>query len=58
MNERLSEDKLVSEQNQLNATIAFNKECIWKNIVRIEALRKEDSLRRSQYLCKNLQIKV
>lgn len=58
MKECLSKDKQVSEQNQLNATIAFNKEYIWKNIFKIEALRKEDSLRKNQDLCKNLQIKI
>ena len=58
MDNSLSKGKLISEQDQLRATIAFNKEYIWKNIFKIESLRKEDSLRKSQDLCKNLQIKL
>ena len=58
MNECLSKDKLVSTQAKLNAALSFNKEYIWKNILKIEALKKENALNKSQDLCKNLKIKL
>ena len=58
MDNQLSQDKIILEQNQLKATVYSNKEYIWKNIFKIEALKKEDSIRKSQVLCKNLQIKL
>ena len=56
MDNILTKEKIMLEQNQLNTVICSNKEYIWKNISKIEALKKENSLRKSQTLCENLQI--
>jgi hypothetical protein len=56
MDNTLTKEKIMLEQNQLNTVICSNKEYIWKNISKIEALKKENSLRKSQTLCQNLQI--
>ena len=57
MNNYLSKKVLSPKQTQLNASITLNKEYIWKNIYKIEELKKQDSLRKSQNLCKSLQIR-
>ena len=58
MDNQLSQKKIMLEQDKYNAAVYSHKEYIWKNIFKIEALKKEDSLRKSQVLCKNLQIKL
>ncbi|MBQ8677471.1 MAG: hypothetical protein IJ529_03255 [Alphaproteobacteria bacterium] len=58
MDTTINQDKVMLEQNQLNAAICSNKEYIWKNIFKIETIKKEDSLRKNQTLCENLQIKL
>ena len=58
MDNQISQEKIMLETNRVNAAVYSNKEYIWKNIFKIEALKKEDSLRKSQVLCKNLQIKL
>ena len=57
MDNNFTQNKIMLEQNQLNTAICSNKEYIWKNIFKIENIKKEDSIRKSQYLCQNLQIK-
>ena len=54
----LSENKIPKEPNQLEKVICAQREYIWNNIFKIEALKKETILRKKQALCKNLQIKV
>lgn len=58
MDTTINQDKVMLEQNQLNAAICSNKEYIWKNIFKIETIKKEDSFRKNQTLCENLQIKL
>ena len=36
MDTTINQDKVMLEQNQLNAAICSNKEYIWKNIFKIE----------------------
>lgn len=57
MDNELSLDKVMLEHKHLDAIVRPNQEHIWKNILKIEALKKEDNLRKTQILCKNLQIK-
>lgn len=57
MDNNFAQNKIMLEQNQLNTAICSNKEYIWKNIFKIENIKKEDSIRKSQSLCQNLQIK-
>ena len=58
MDNYLSNDNSVSEQDQVNASIYLNKEYVWKNIFKIEALRKENSLRKTKNFCKNIQVNL
>ena len=53
----LSEDKIQKEQNQLDTVICSQREYIWTNIQKVEALKKETILRKNQTLCENLQVK-
>lgn len=57
MNKSLSLNKIAQEQYQLNTSVYSCKEYVWKNIFKVETLKKENSLRKNQTLCKNLQIK-
>ena len=57
MDKQLPSGKISQEQYQLSASFLSSKTYIWKNISKIEALKKENSLRKSQTLCQNLQIK-
>ena len=54
--DNISEEKIEFDANRINLILNSNKEYIWKNISKIEALKKENSLRKSQTLCENLQI--
>ena len=56
MDNKLSKNKLMLERTQVQAAICSHKEYVWKNIFKVEALRKENSLRKSQILCQNLRI--
>jgi len=58
MDNKLSLDKIMLEHSHLDNKICKNQEHLWKNILKIEALKKEDALRKTQTLCKNLQIKL
>lgn len=58
MNTQISKDKVTPEQNPVVMMLASNKEYIWKNISKIEAIKKEDSFRKSQRLYKALQLKL
>ena len=55
--DNISEEKIEFDANRINLILNSNKEYIWKNIFKVEALKKENSLKKSQYLCQNLQIK-
>ena len=57
MDNKSLKDKIILEQNRLNTALCSHKEYIWKNILKIEAIKKQDSLRKSQALCQSLQIK-
>ena len=57
MDSKLSLDKVMLEHRHIDNLVKHNQEHIWKNILKIEALKKEDALRKSQILCKNIQIK-
>ena len=54
----LSENKIRKEPYRLETVVCSQREYIWNNIFKIEALKKETLLRKKQTLCKNLQIKV
>ena len=58
MDNNLRSGKIILEQHRLNPAICSPKEYIWKNISKLETLRKESSIRKSQTLCQNLQIKL
>lgn len=58
MDNKLSLDKVMLEHRHIDYTISPNHEHIWKNILKIEALKKEETLRKNQTLCKNLKIKI
>ena len=55
--DNISEEKIEFDANRINLILNSNKEYIWKNIFKVEALKKENSLKKSQSLCQNLQIK-
>lgn len=57
MENRLSPEKMIHGQTKPQMVTSSAKEYVWKNIFKVEALKKENSLRKSQTLCKNLQIK-
>lgn len=57
MDNKLSLDKVMLEHNQSNAPVHTGQDHIWKNILKVEALKKAAAIRKSQVLCKNLQIK-
>lgn len=57
MDNNISEEKIDFDANRINTILTSNKEYVWKNIFKIEALKKENSLKKSQSLCENLQIK-
>lgn len=58
MNNQISQDKVTSKQPYTFSDINSNHEYIWKNISKIETLKKEDILRKKQTMCQNLQIKL
>lgn len=58
MNTQISKDKVTQEQNPIVMMLASNKEYIWKNISKIESIKKEDSFKKSQELYRNLQLKL
>ena len=58
MNTQISKDKVTQEQNSVMMMLASNKEYIWKNISKIENLKKADSFKKSQEMYRNLQIKL
>ena len=58
MNNHISQDKVTSKQPHIFSSMNSNHEYIWKNISKIETLKKEDILRKKQTMCQNLQIKL
>ena len=58
MDNNISEEKIDFDANRINTILTSNKEYVWKNIFKIEALKKETSLKKSQSLYQNLQIKI
>lgn len=58
MDNKLSLDKVMLEHRHIDCKISPSQEHIWKNIRKIEALKKEEALRKSQILCQNLKIKL
>ena len=57
MEGKISQDKLSPERNIINYNIRASEQYIWKNIMKVETLRKENSILKGQTLCKSLQIK-
>jgi len=57
MDNRLSKDKIIQERNAVNYNIRSSEGYVWKNIMKVETLRRENSIQKSQALCKSLQIK-
>jgi len=58
MDNKLSLDKVIPEHRYTDCQVSPNHEHIWKNILKIEALKKEEALRKTQTLCKNLNLKI
>ena len=57
MDNKLSLDKVMLEHNQSSTPAPTGQEHIWKNILKIEALKKAAEIQKCQVLCKNLRIK-
>lgn len=55
MNQNLSLDKALLEHAQIDEMLKNKQTHIWKNIMKIEALKKEDSLRKSQMLYRTMK---
>ncbi len=56
MNQKLSLDKALLEHAQIDEMLKNKQTHIWKNIMKIEALKKENTLKKSQMLYRTLNL--